>query len=221
MDNQAWAQTDRYFAENLLSADDSLQHVLATNAAAGLPAIDVSPMQGRFLYLQAKIVGARRVLEIGTLGGYSTIWFARALPADGKIITLELESRHAEAARRNFAAAGVADKIEVIVGPAAASLETLRQKKVESFDLVFIDADKASTPTYFRHALELCHPGSVIITDNVVRQGQVANATSTDAAVLGMRGFITALAAEKRVEATAVQTVGSKGYDGFVIARVR
>jgi predicted O-methyltransferase YrrM len=221
MNESTWSEVDAYFAQHLLEPDDTLQQVLAANSTAGLPAIDVSPVQGKLLYLQAKMIGARRVLEIGTLGGYSTIWLARALPADGKIVTLELEPRHAEAARRNFATAGVANKIEVIVGPAAASLEALRQKKVEPFDFVFIDADKASTATYFRSALELCHPGSVIVTDNVVRKGQVVDASSTDPSVRGMRAFAEALANERRVEATIVQTVGTKGYDGFIVARVR
>jgi predicted O-methyltransferase YrrM len=221
MNESTWSEVDAYFAQHLLAPDDTLQQVLAANSTAGLPAIDVSPVQGKLLYLQAKMIGARRVLEIGTLGGYSTIWLARALPADGKIVTLELEPRHAEAARRNFATAGVANKIEVIVGPAAASLEALRQKKVEPFDFVFIDADKASTATYFRSALELCHPGSVIVTDNVVRKGQVVDASSTDPSVRGMRAFAEALANERRVEATIVQTVGTKGYDGFIVARVR
>jgi predicted O-methyltransferase YrrM len=221
MNESTWSEVDAYFAQHLLEPDDTLQQVLAANSTAGLPAIDVSPVQGKLLYLQAKMIGARRVLEIGTLGGYSTIWLARALPADGKIVTLELEPRHAEAARRNFATAGVANKIKVIVGPAAASLEALRQKKVEPFDFVFIDADKASTATYFRSALELCHPGSVIVTDNVVRKGQVVDASSTDPSVRGMRAFAEALANERRVEATIVQTVGTKGYDGFIVARVR
>ena len=220
MDETIWASADRYFAQNLLPDDQIFPQILAANAAAGLPSIDVSPLQGRMLYLQAKLIGARRILEIGTLGGYSTIWFARALPADGRIVTLELESKHAETARRNFVTAGVAEKIEVRVGPAQTSLEALLREKSAPFDLVFIDADKASTAAYFRAALELCHSGSVIITDNVVRKGQIVDASSTDASVQGMRRFVDALAAEKRVEATAVQTVGAKGYDGFIIARV-
>ncbi len=176
----------------------------------------MSPNQGKLLHLIARLRGARRILEIGTLGGYSTIWLARALPADGRLVTLEYAAKHAEVARANLARAGLADRVDVRVGPALDTLPTLEGP----FDLVFIDADKPNNPGYFRHALRLTRPGSVIIVDNVVRGGRVADAASTDPAVVGTRALADLLAAEPTVDATMIQTVGAKGYDGFAFALV-
>jgi len=184
------------------------------------PPIDVSPLQGKFLSLVAQIHGARRILEIGTLGGYSTIWLAGALPADGRLVTLELNARHAQVARANLSRAGLAEKVEVIEGPAAESMARLRNAQAEPFDLIFIDADKTGYPEYLRWALELARPGTVIIADNVVRQGEVANAASADESVRGARKFVELVAANPALDATVIQTVGKKGYDGFLIARV-
>lgn len=220
MNEQIWAAVDNYLGGAVGPQDAALSAALAANTTAGLPAIDVTPGQGKLLYLYAKALGARRILEIGTLGGYSTLWLARALPADGKVVTLEVEPKHAEVARRNFASAGVAAKVELILGRAIDSLVSLSRQRVPAFDFVFIDADKVNTLEYFRAALDLCRPGALIFVDNVVRKGHVADANSTDPNVRGMRRFVDALAAEKRVEATAIQTVGGKGYDGFILARV-
>lgn len=221
MNEAQWAEVDRYLGNALLAEDEVLSKVLALNAASGLPAIDVSPLQGKFLGLIATLSGARRVLEIGTLGAYSTIWLARALPADGRIITMELEERHALVAKRNLETAGFTAKVDVRVGPALESLDRLKAEKPAPFDLVFIDADKPNTFPYFQKAIELCRPGSVIVADNVVRKGEVANAKSDDVNVRGMRLFIDALAKDTRVDASALQTVGLKGYDGFILARVK
>ena len=221
MSELLWSRVDAYFEEHLVANDPVLAKALANNAAAVLPAIDVTPGQGKLLYLYAKMIGARHILEIGTLGGYSTLWLAKALPPEGRIVTLELEPRHAEVARGNFAESGYEGSIETIVGPALDSLRMIKSRKAAPFDFVFIDADKASTLAYFQIALELCRPGAVIIADNVVRKGQVAEPGTDDPNVLGMRRLVDALSTETRVEATAVQTVGTKGYDGFIIARVR
>lgn len=221
MSEERWSNVDDYFVRHLVPPDEPLDRVRAANAAAGLPAIDVSPTQGRLLYLFTKLAAARHILEIGTLGGYSTLWMAKGLAPGGKIVTLELEPRHAEVARGNFAAAGAAARIEVIVGRALDSLAVLRDRGGPPFDLVFIDADKANTAEYFRRAVGLCRPGALVITDNVVRKGQLADADSSDPSVVGMRRFVESLAQDERVEATGIQTVGAKGYDGFVIARVR
>ncbi|MEO6995144.1 MAG: O-methyltransferase [Lacunisphaera sp.] len=220
MSEGLWARADRYFAGELLSDDPVLDQALAANAAAGLPAIDVSPLQGKFLYILAKLIGARRILEIGTLGGYSTISLARALPVDGCLVSLELEEKHARVARSNIAAAGLADRVEVKVGPALDSLVRLSLDRTHPFDLVFIDADKVNTLAYFEHAIGLCRSGAMIIADNVVRQGQITEAKSEDVSVQGMRRFIDALSRDQRIEASALQTVGVKGYDGFIIIRV-
>lgn len=193
-----------------------LAEALAANAASGLPDIDVSPAQGRMLHLLARIAGARRILEIGTLGGYSTIELARALPADGRLVTLELEPHHAEVAHENLARAGLADRVEVLVGPAAATLATL----TGPFDFVFIDADKPSNPLYLREALRLTRLGGTIVVDNVIREGQVLDPDSDDDRVVGTRALFDAIAAEPRLTATAVQTVGIKKWDGFVLAVV-
>jgi len=219
--DDSWAAVDAYFEEKLFPADPVLEGALRSSAAAGLPSIQVSPSQGRLLYLLAKAIGARRILEIGTLGGYSTIWLARALPADGRLVTLEVNPAHAEVARANFARAGVGGKVELRLGAALETLPKLRSEALGPFDFSFIDADKPNTRSYFDWALALSRPGSLIIVDNVVRKGELANALSSDPNVRGMREFLEALASEERVSATGIQTVGKKGYDGFVLARVR
>ncbi len=211
-----WCAVDHYITDLLIGPDPALDAALEANAAAGLPAIDVSPAQGKLLHLLARAIGARRILEIGTLGGYSTIWLARALPADGSLVTCESSARHAEVARANIARAGLDDRVEIRQGPALDTLSEL----AGPFDLVFVDADKPSNADYFGWALRLTRPGSVIIVDNVVREGRVLEADSDDAAVLGTRRFTEMLAAERRVSATEIQTVGSKGHDGFALAVV-
>ncbi|MFF4378436.1 O-methyltransferase [Kitasatospora sp. NPDC001547] len=215
-----WDAVDAYFTEQLVGPDAVLERATAAADAAGLPKIAVAPNQGKLLQLLALTQGAKRILEVGTLGGYSAIWLARALPADGTLLTLELNPHHAEVARDNLAAAGLAGVAEVRAGRAADSLAALVEQGVEPFDLVFIDADKPSNPEYFRRALQLTRPGSLIIVDNVVRGGAVADPASTDPAVLGTRALHELIAAEPTVTATSVQTVGSKGYDGFTLARV-
>ncbi|MBD0673140.1 O-methyltransferase [Streptomyces sp. CBMA156] len=216
-----WDAVDAYFSDTLVGHDPVLAGALAAADEAGLPKIAVAPNQGKLLHLLALTQGARRILEVGTLGGYSTIWLARALPADGTLITLELDPRHAEVARGNLKAAGLDGVAEVRLGRAADSLAGLVEQGVEPFDLVFIDADKPSNPEYFRRALQLTAPGSLIIVDNVVRGGAVADADSDDPAVIGTRAVHELIAAEPRVTATSVQTVGSKGYDGFTLVRVQ
>jgi predicted O-methyltransferase YrrM len=215
-----WSQVDRYFSDLLLAPDPGLAAALEASDAAGLPAINVSPNQGKFLHLLARSMGTRRILEIGTLGGYSTIWLARALPADGRLITLEADPRHADVARENVARAGLAEIVEVILGRAVETLPRLVEAGEPSFDLIFIDADKPSTTDYFQWSLRLSHPGTVIIVDNVVREGNVIEADSDSRTVQGIRHFLDYIASEPRVTATAVQTVGSKGYDGFLMALV-
>jgi predicted O-methyltransferase YrrM len=211
-----WKRVDGYLGGLLLPADPALDAALAANAAAGLPSIDVSPLQGKFLHVLARLVGAKRVLEIGTLGGYSTIWLVRALPEGGRLVSLEAAPAHAEVARANLARAGLAGQAEVIVGPALETLPGLQGP----FDLVFIDADKRGNPDYLTWALRLSRPGTVIVCDNVVRSGAVADAASTDPGVVGTRRFFEMLAGEARLTGTAIQTVGSKGWDGFAIAIV-
>jgi len=215
-----WRQVDRYFEERIIERDPILEQVLHENRKAGLPAIDVTPLQGKLLHLLVMMHGSRRILEIGTLGGYSTIWMARALPPDGKIVTLELEPRHAKVAEQNLILANVKDKVDIRVGPALDQLAKMKEESVEPFDLVFIDADKANIPNYLRWALRFSRPGTVIICDNVVRNGEVINGMSSDPNVNGVRSFFDMLADEQHVTATAVQTVGSKGYDGFSIGIV-
>jgi predicted O-methyltransferase YrrM len=217
--NERWAAVDTYLAGKLLGEDEALDAALAANAASGLPAIDVSPLQGKLLELLARAAGARRIMEVGTLGGYSTICLARALPEDGKLITLEIDPRHAEVARANLQRAGFADKVELRVGPALEMLATL--EGAEPFDLVFIDADKQNNANYVRASMPLARPGTLILIDNVVREGRVLEAQAQDAAVEGTRRLFDLLAGESRLEATAIQTVGVKGWDGLVIARVR
>ncbi|MFE3099286.1 O-methyltransferase [Nocardia tengchongensis] len=218
MTSADWAEVDHYLVETLVGGEDS--ETLRANAAAGLPAIDVSPPQGKFLYLIAASVRARRVLEIGTLGGYSTVWLARAVGKSGQVVTLEFEPRHAEVARGNLDRAGVGDRVEIRVGAALDTLPELAAAQPEPFDLVFIDADKVNNANYVRWALQLTRPGSVIIVDNVVRNGGIADADSADAAVRASREVIELIAAEPRLDGTVLQTVGGKGWDGFAYALV-
>jgi len=220
MNQEQWTAVDRYFTDLLLPPDVALDAALRDSAAAGLPAIQVSPAQGKLLHLLARIHQARTILEIGTLGGYSTIWLARALPAGGRLVTLEADPKHAGVARANIARAGLANVVELRLGQAQATLPKLAAEGRGPFDLIFIDADKPSYPDYFAWALKLSRPGTLIIADNVVRKGAVVDAASDDPNVQGMRRFNEVLAAEPRVSATAIQTVGSKGYDGFAIALV-
>ncbi|CAI8801850.1 Catechol O-methyltransferase [Priestia megaterium] len=217
---EIWNEVDLYMNDKLIQPDPILDEVLKANQEAELPAIDVSPSQGKFLHLLASLKGAKRILEIGTLGGYSTIWLARALPKDGQLITLELSAHHAEVARANLKRAGVSHLVEVIVGPGLDTLAVLKDRGTDPFDLIFIDADKPNNPNYLKWALELSKRGSLIICDNVVRQGHVVNSESEDENVKGIRQFMNALAQEKRISATAIQTVGSKGYDGFIVGIV-
>jgi len=221
MNPDLWTAVDDYIHSLLLGPDAALDAALKDSAEAGLPGIQVSPAQGKMLHVLALAMGARQVLEIGTLGGYSTLWLARALPADGKLVTLEIEPRHAEVAGKNIARAGLSDKVELRLGRADETLGRLVAEKHGPFDLVFIDADKPGYAEYFRWALQLTRRGSLIIADNVVRKGEVANKASEDANVLGIRRFLEAMAREPRVSATVMQTVGSKGYDGFALAVVR
>lgn len=211
-----WAQVDGYAAAHLLSADAALAGALAANAAAGLPAIDVSPLQGRMLHLLVRMARARRVLEVGTLGGYSTIELARAVGEGGEVVSLEIDPAHAAVARANLDRAGVGDRVRVIVGDATATLATLEPP----FDFVFIDADKQGNVAYLRHALRLSRPGTTIIVDNVVREGGVLDAASDDPRIQGTRALYEAIAAELRLSATMVQTVGEKKWDGFLLALV-
>jgi len=220
MTAETWTAVDDFFERQLISTDPVLEETLRSSAAAGLPSIQVSPTQGKLLHLLAQASGARRILEIGTLGGYSTTWLARALPADGRLLSLELDPRHAEVARANLARAGLVGKVEVRVGPALESLSRLVAENGTPFDLVFIDADKPNTRAYFDRALQLTRPGALLVVDNVVRKGELANPSSDDPNVRGMREFVESLRAERRVRATGIQTVGRKGYDGFVLARV-
>ncbi|MEV5975939.1 O-methyltransferase [Streptomyces sp. NPDC052114] len=220
MNQQQWNSVDDYFTDLLAPADEALTAALRDSDAAGLPQIAVAPNQGKLLQLLAQIQGARRILEIGTLGGYSTIWLARALPADGRLITLEYSPEHAAVARGNLARAGLDKLAEVRVGPALDSLDALGAEHPDPFDLVFIDADKANNPHYLEWSLKLTRPGSLIVLDNVVRSGRVTDAASTDPAIVGTRAALTLMAEHPKLSATALQTVGTKGYDGFALARV-
>jgi len=221
IDARAIAEVDRYIDDLFAPADAALASTLASTEASGLPAIQVSAGQGKFLYLLARLTGARRILELGTLAGYSTIWLARALPADGRLLTLEFSTHHAAVARENLARAGCADRVEVIVGPALDTLAALVARKEPPFDLVFIDADKVNYPGYLDWSLKLTRSGSLIIADNVVRAGAVLAPPPGDEAAAGARDFNLALAADPRVEAIVLQQVGSKGHDGIALARVQ
>jgi predicted O-methyltransferase YrrM len=218
MDHQRWREVDDYITEMLDLEDQALRGAVQRADDAELPAIAVTAPQGKLLQLIAQIHGAKRILELGALGGYSTIYLARALPQDGRLISLELRSDCARAARQSIQAAGLSDRVEVREGPALESLQALEREGVEPFDLTFLDADKPPTADYFAYALKLSRPGAVIISDNVVRDGELANPQTSDPGAQGMRRFHDLLAAEPRVSATTIQTVGAKGYDGFTLA---
>ncbi|MFK4447317.1 putative O-methyltransferase YrrM [Caballeronia udeis] len=218
MDQQQWDLLDTYFCNQLVPADEALEATLRSSADAGLPSINVAPNQGKFLQLLARIRGARRILEIGTLGGYSSIWLARGLPSGGSLVTLEANPDYAAVARRNIAFAGLSETVSVVVGPAVETLAQLIDNKVEPFDMVFIDADKKTYPDYLQLSLELCRPGAIIIGDNVIRKGRMADFASTDPDVLGLRKYFELLGTHPKLDSTAVQTVGAKGWDGFSIS---
>ena len=217
--NPRWNAVDDYFAE-IVQQDDALDAALAANAAAGLPPIDVSPAHGKMLHLLVRIAGARKALEIGALGGYSAIWIARALPAGGRLVTLEAEESHASVTRANLARAGLADKVEVRVGAALDSLPGIEAEGIAPFDFVFIDADKENNANYLAWALRLSRPGTTIVVDNVVRDGRILDVSSWDSDVVGVREMFEMMKGELRLSATAVQTVGAKGWDGFALAVV-
>jgi len=220
MSKEQWEAVDRYITDLFVPPDEALDAALAASDAEGLPSIHVSPNQGKLLHLLARATAARKILEIGTLGGYSTIWLARALPPGGRLITLEAVAKHAEVARRNIARAGLTDVVDVRVGPAIETLPRLVAENVGPFDLIFIDADKPGYGDYLAWTLRLSRRGTLILADNVVRKGAVVDAGSTDPNVRGVRRFNELLAAERRVVATAIQTVGMKGYDGLAVAVV-
>jgi predicted O-methyltransferase YrrM len=215
-----WTSVDELVTERVVDEDTALVSAREANAAAGLPAIDVSAPQGKLLHLLATMRGASSVLEVGTLGGYSTIWLARAVPAEGRVVTLELDEHHARVATANLEAAGVADRVEVIVGPALHSLRRLADEGA-TFDLVFIDADKEHNPDYVDAAVGMSHAGTVIVVDNVVRGGALLDADSADPSIVGNRRLLEIIRGHDRLDATVVQTVGAKGYDGFLLAVVR
>jgi predicted O-methyltransferase YrrM len=220
MSSSQWTAVDDYICDKLLPRDEALEAALEASNAAGMPAIQVTPNQGKLLYLLAQIQGAKSILEVGTLGGYSTIWLARAVPPGGRVVTLEIDPKHAAVARSNIERAGLSAVVEVRLGAAADTLRQLVAEKRSPFDFVFIDADKSGNADYFARALELTRVGSVIVVDNVVRNGAVIDASSTDISVQGVRRLNDLLSHHPRISTTAIQTVGSKGYDGFAIARV-
>jgi predicted O-methyltransferase YrrM len=220
MSEKGWSAVDAYFSDTIVGRDSVLEAALKANAEAGLPSIDVSAAQGKMLYLLARMAGAKRALEIGTLGGYSTIWIARALPPNGRLLTIEYLEKHANVARANIARAGLSDKVEQRVGAALEILPKIEAQGLGPFDFVFIDADKSNNPNYLSWALRLSRPGTVIIVDNVVRDGRIADASSKDSDVSGTRRMFDMMAREPRLQATAIQTVGSKGWDGFALAIV-
>jgi predicted O-methyltransferase YrrM len=218
MDQQQWDLLDTYICTQLVPPDEALEAALRSSAQAGLPSINVAPNQGKFLQLLARIRGSRRILEIGTLGGYSSIWLARGLQPGGSMVTLEANPDYAAVATRNIEFAGLSETVSVIVGPAVDTLAQLIDDKAEPFDVVFIDADKKTYPDYLRLSLELCAPGAIIIGDNVIRKGRMADFTSTDPDVVGLRKYFELLGSHPKLDSTAVQTVGSKGWDGFSIS---
>jgi predicted O-methyltransferase YrrM len=220
MSQEKWTEVDAYLTEMLVPPDEALDAALKASDAAGLPAISVTPAQGKLLHVLAKLQGARSILEIGTLGGYSTIWLARALPADGRVVTLEVEPKHADVARENITRAGLDRVVDLRVGHALDTLPQIAGEGAGPFDLIFIDADKPNIPQYFAWALSLSRRGTLIIVDNVIREGAITDASSEDASVQAVRRMFEMLASETRVSATSIQTVGSKGYDGFVFALV-
>lgn len=220
MSQERWSAVDAYFGETLIGPDATLDRALETSRKAGLPEIQVARNQGKLLSMLARLHGARRILEVGTLGGYSTIWLARALPDDGSIVTLELDPKHAAAAGRNIAEAGFGDRVEIRVGPASDSLAAMVGAGEGPFDFVFIDADKPSNPIYLDYAVQILRPGALIVVDNVVRNGGVADPESSDPGIVGVRTMMDRIAADPRLDATAIQTVGDKGYDGFALIHV-
>jgi predicted O-methyltransferase YrrM len=220
MSQDLWTNVDRYMNSALIPTDSTLELALKTAADAGLPDIQVAPNQGKLLAILAQAIGARSILEIGTLGGYSTIWMARTLPPDGTMISLEADPKHAVVAQQNITRAGLSDKVDVRVGRALDLLPRIAEENRASFDMVFVDADKGNNPNYFDWALKLTHPGSLIIIDNVVRGGEIVDDNTKDEAIEGTRRLFDTIAAEPRVSATGLQTVGSKGYDGLIIAFV-
>ena len=217
---ELWKAVDRYLSDRLVASDSALEEALAANAAAELPAIDVAPNQGKLLHLLALATNARSILEIGTLGGYSTIWLARALPEGGRLLTLEANPKHAEVARKNISRAGLSNVVTLRLGPALDTLPQLVEENAGPFDLIFIDADKPNIPNYLTWSLKLSRKGTVILIDNVVRDGEILDASSSDASVQGVRRLFDMLHEEPRLQSTALQTVGSKGYDGFAMAVV-
>jgi predicted O-methyltransferase YrrM len=220
MNQEQWSAVDHYISQTVVPSDAALEAALEASSKAELPSIAVTPNQGKLLHIFARLVNASRILEIGTLGGYSTIWLARALAKDGKLISLEVNAKHADVARANVARAGLSGNVEIRLGPALETLPKLAAERAGPFDLIFIDADKANIPEYFTWSLKLARHGSVIIVDNVVRKGAVLESNSSDVDVQGVRKLNEMLAKEKRVTATTIQTVGSKGYDGITIAFV-
>jgi predicted O-methyltransferase YrrM len=221
MSQDLWTSVDTYISENLVHPDHALNAVVQANTSAGLPSIDVAPNQGKLLHLLARIQGAKRILEVGTLGGYSTIWLARALPPNGKLVTLELDPTHASVAAANVQRAGLTALVDLRVGPALESLARLHAEKPEPFDLIFLDADKPNNPNYLEWAIKLSRPGTIIIGDNVIRDGEILDPNCSDPRVTGTRTFLDKLGCHPRLDATALQTVGSKGYDGFALALVK
>lgn len=217
---ELFSAVDAYFIDKLIEKEAIFDQVLANNQKHGLPPHDVSPSQGKFLYLLSKIAKAQRILEIGTLGGYSTIWFAKAIPQNGKIISLEFDQTHAKVAQENTKLAGFSDEVDIIVGPAAESLAQLVNENSLPFDLIFIDADKENNPLYLKYAQQLAKSGTIIIGDNVVRNGEVLSTESNDGRILGVRQFVDELATNQKLTSTAIETVGVKGYDGFTISIV-
>lgn len=215
-----WQAVDQYLCDHLIESDPALVGALARSDAAGLPAINVAPNQGKLLHLYARMIGAGRILEIGTLGGYSAIWLARALAPGGRFVTLELDPKHADVARANLDCAGLGDRADVRVGAALESLNAMIAAGETPFDFIFIDADKRLIPDYYECALKLARSGALIIVDNVVRGGAVVDADTRDPSVEGVRRFMEILRTDRRVTATAVQTVGIKGYDGFALLMV-
>lgn len=220
MSQELWTAVDNYIVHKMLPADDSLDQAVRASEEAGLPSIQVSPAQGKFLYMLAKVHRAKRILEVGTLGGYSTIWLARALPDDGRLITMEIDPKHAAVAQSNLDREGVSNKVELLTGNALDLLPDLEKRNELPFDLSFIDADKVNIPAYFESALRMSRPGSLILVDNVVRNGAVVDASSHDPSVQGVQKLNDMIAHDPRVTATVLQTVGIKGYDGLAIALV-
>ena len=225
MNQDLWTSVDEFLTDTLVHPDRALEEAVQANTKAGLPAIDVAPNQGKFLHLLARIHDARRILEVGTLGGYSTIWLARALPASGSLVTLELDPIHANVAASNIKRAGLTSLVDIRVGSALESLAALHAdllaQKIPPFDLIFLDADKPNNPAYLEWALKLSRPGTIIIGDNVIRDGAILDKDSNDPSTAGTRTFLEHLGKHPRIDATALQTVGSKGYDGFAIALVK